>query len=76
MTDALRTPEDYELFVYTIAERFPSIQRSTLRFVRQGDAYGYEVWRGEERLYWYDCQPHPTDPTLADHAPASQAHAA
>ncbi len=21
--------------------------------------YGYEVWRGEEQLYWYDSQPHP-----------------
>lgn len=27
--------------------------------------YGYEVWRGSEKLYWYDSQPHPTDPTLA-----------
>jgi hypothetical protein len=27
--------------------------------------YGYEVWRGNEKLYWYDPQPHPTDPTLA-----------
>jgi hypothetical protein len=28
------------------------------------DAYGYEVWRGEEKLYWYDSQPHPHDPLL------------
>ena len=27
--------------------------------------YSYEVWRGDEKLYWYDSQPHPTDPTLA-----------
>ena len=27
--------------------------------------YGYEVWRGNEKLYWYDSQPHPHDPTLA-----------
>lgn len=27
--------------------------------------YGYEVWRGDEKLYWYDSQPHPHDPTLA-----------
>jgi hypothetical protein len=26
--------------------------------------YGYEVWRGSEKLYWYDSQPHPNDPTL------------
>jgi len=28
-------------------------------------SYGYEVYRGEERLYWYDDFPHPYDPTLA-----------
>lgn len=28
-------------------------------------AYGYEVYRGEERLYWYDDFPHPNDPHLA-----------
>jgi len=27
--------------------------------------YGYEVWRGSEKLYWYDSQPHPNDPSLA-----------
>jgi len=29
------------------------------------EGYGYEVWRGSEKLYWYDSQPHPVDPTLA-----------
>jgi len=28
-------------------------------------AYGYEVYRHEERLYWYDDFPHPSDQTLA-----------
>jgi hypothetical protein len=28
-------------------------------------AYGYEVYRGEERLYWYDDFPHPNDSHLA-----------
>lgn len=28
------------------------------------DAYGYEVWQGEQKLYWYDCQPHPDDAAL------------
>jgi hypothetical protein len=28
------------------------------------DWYGYEVWRGDEKLYWYDPQPHPNDPAL------------
>jgi len=27
--------------------------------------YGYEVYRGNERLYWYDDFPHPQDPELA-----------
>ena len=27
--------------------------------------YGYEVWRGKEKLYWYDSQPHPNNPDLA-----------
>jgi len=31
--------------------------------------YGYEVWRGSEKLHWYDSQPHPNDPTLAATAP-------
>jgi hypothetical protein len=28
-------------------------------------AYGYEVSRGGEALYWYDDFPHPNDPALA-----------
>jgi hypothetical protein len=32
-------------------------------------SYGYEVYRGEERLYWYDDFPHPHDPTLASTFP-------
>jgi hypothetical protein len=28
-------------------------------------AYGYEVYQGDERLFWYDDFPHPDDPTLA-----------
>jgi Family of unknown function (DUF6516) len=97
MSNPLRTPEDYELFLYTLTELFPVICRSTLTFVRRGaslarvagelyfdndihlvirervlydrlpamiDSYGYEVWRGEEKLYWYDSQPHPGRPLL------------
>jgi uncharacterized protein DUF6516 len=97
MTDPLRSPEDYELFLYSLAEQFPSIRHSTLTFVRRGhslarvagevhfdqgvrlvvlerlvfdrlpchiESYGYEVWRGQEKLYWYDPQPHPNDLTL------------
>lgn len=32
-------------------------------------SYGYEVWQSTEKLYWYDSQPHPDDPTLADNHP-------
>lgn len=32
-------------------------------------SYGYEIYRGEERLYWYDDFPHPNDPTLASTMP-------
>src|SRR5215475_8871632 len=32
-------------------------------------SYGYEVYRGEERLYWYDDFPHPNDPALASTFP-------
>lgn len=28
------------------------------------DWYGYEVYRGDEKLYWYDSQPHPNDASL------------
>jgi hypothetical protein len=97
MSNPLRTAEDYELFIYTLTDRFSSIHRSTVTFVRLGqtlgriagelffahgirivvrerilynrlpavlDWYGYEVWRGEEKLYWYDPQPHPHKPDL------------
>lgn len=97
MTSPFRSPGDYELFVYTLTEQFPTIQRSTLVLVRRGatlarvtgelhfahevrltvrervlyhrlplviDWYGYEVWRGQEKLYWYDSQPHPHEPSL------------
>ena len=97
MTNPLRTPEDYELFLYTLPEHHASIRRSHLVLTRRGhslarvsgevffdheirlvilerltydrlpmsiDGYGYEVWRGNEKLYWYDPQPHPNEPSL------------
>jgi hypothetical protein len=102
VTNPLRTPADYELFIYALQERFPSIQRSTLQFVRRGatlarvegelyfeqdfrlrlvqrivfdrlpamiDAYGYEVWQAYQKLFWYDSQPHPSDPSLVSTHP-------
>jgi len=32
-------------------------------------SYGYEVYRGSQRLYWYDDFPHPNDPNLASTFP-------
>ena len=31
--------------------------------------YSYEVYRGDEKLYWYDSWPHPHDPELSDTYP-------
>jgi len=31
--------------------------------------YAYVVWQSDERLYWYDSQPHPNDPALAETDP-------
>lgn len=102
MNNPLRTLEDYELFLYELSDRFPSVRRSTATFIRRGaslariagelffghevrlvvrerviynrlsvvmDSYGYEIWRGEEKLYWYDSQPHPNDPLLQSTQP-------
>jgi len=32
-------------------------------------SYGYEIYRGSQRLYWYDDFPHPNDPNLASTFP-------
>jgi len=97
MSNPLRTIEDYELFLYTLKEQFPSVRHSTVILAKRGaylarvsgelqfdhgfrlivrerilyhrlpsliDEYGYEVWQGKEKLYWYDPQPHPDEPTL------------
>ena len=98
----LRTSEDYELFLYTLSDKFSSIRNSTITFARKGislarvsgeiyfnhsiklvvreriiynrlpaiiDWYGYEVWQGEEKLYWYDSQPHPDEISLQNNHP-------
>jgi hypothetical protein len=31
--------------------------------------YGYEVYRGQEKLYWYDSMEHPSDKSLASTYP-------
>ena len=40
MNNPLRTAEDYELFIYSLPERFNSIRHSTLTFVRLGASLG------------------------------------
>lgn len=41
-----------------------------LDFTRQRIvAYSYEVWQGQEQLYWCDPTPHPNDPSLASTHP-------
>jgi hypothetical protein len=102
MSDPLRSIDDYELFIYTLAEQFPIVRRSTVVIVRRGatlarvegeihfeqgihlivrerllfdrqpgviDSYGYEVWKQDEKLYWYDSQPHPTEASLQTNHP-------
>ena len=36
MSTPFRTPQDYELFLYTLTEQFPSVRQSTVVFVRRG----------------------------------------
>lgn len=102
MSSHFRTPEDYELFIYSLLDTFPTIRRSTITFIRLGstlarvagelyfdneirlvirerilynrlpivlDWYGYEIYRGDKKLYWYDSQPHPNDEFLASSDP-------
>lgn len=84
MSSPFRTPDDYELYLYTMTENFPAVRQSTITFVRLGstlarvagelyfendirvvvrervlyhrlpitlDWYGYEVYRGDEKLF-------------------------
>jgi hypothetical protein len=36
MSNPLRTIEDYELFLYTLKEQFPSVRHSTVILTRRG----------------------------------------
>ena len=36
MSAYFRAVEDYELFLYTLTERFPSVRRSTVTLIRRG----------------------------------------
>ena len=89
---------NYEEYIYTLKQHFPSIERSTLVVAPRGrrvavlhgeltfaqgyrlsiqerlsfdtgniviEFYGYEFWHNNEKIAWYDAQPHPNDPALA-----------
>jgi len=91
---------EYERFVYSLPEQYPSITTSTLVVKRTSATsaqisgsvffdkdvslriletidfvgseildYSYEVRREAEKLFWYDCWPHPGDPTLSSTHP-------
>jgi hypothetical protein len=52
--------------------RYRLVVREKLSFaitIGQIRDYGYEVWQGQEKLYWYDSQEHPHDPALASTHP-------
>ena len=40
MTNPLRTPQDYELFLYTLSDRYSSIRRAT----HEADPEGHPVF--------------------------------
>ena len=45
-------------------------ERITLEYgPLQIETYGYEVWHGNNQLYWYDSQAHPNNPALASTHP-------
>jgi hypothetical protein len=57
VTGEITFPQGYRLSVY---ERlFWDIEALTIQ------GYSYEVWQSNDKMYWYDSQPHPHDPTLA-----------
>ena len=49
MTHSFRTPEDYELFLYSLPEQFPSVNSSTIVFIRRGSTLARVA--GEDYLY-------------------------
>ena len=50
MINPLRTPADYELFVYSLCEQFPVVRRSTMRFVRRGATLARVIEDSDPRL--------------------------
>jgi hypothetical protein len=50
-----------------VRERF-QLRNQSVIIIR----YGHEVWQGQDKLYWYDSQPHPNNPELAPPHPHHQ----
>lgn len=48
MPESLSSPEAYQAFIYGLAERFPSIRRSTLVYIPSGELFG----RAEGMLFF------------------------
>lgn len=63
---AARVTGELEIGEYRIV-----IREKLLFLTRPGriTGYGYEIWRGDGKLAWYDSQPHPDDLGLADTDP-------
>ena len=53
MTNPLRTAEDYELFLYSLKEQYPSIRRSTIT-LKAHLPNSYHIW--EWILFFYVSQ--------------------
>jgi len=48
------------------------VVRERILFDRQPgiiDWYGYEIWKDDKKLFWYDSQPHPGDSNLESSYP-------
>jgi hypothetical protein len=64
------TVADVEGEVFFAGGRLALVVRETVDFADgRIQRYSYEMKEGEETRYWYDSQPHPTDPTLASTHP-------
>lgn len=97
MTEPFQSIIEYELYIYSLKEKYSEIQESNLVLIRKGatlavvvgeiifksgfqlrvrerlefdrlplkiTSYGYEILKDNQKLFWYDSQPHPDDDSL------------
>lgn len=102
MKNHLYSQQEYEHFLYTITDNFPSVHYSTIISHKKGSTlgvikgdlyfehgfkisarevilynprpatiqrYGYEIWHSENKICWYDSQPHPDNQSLSSSFP-------